>query len=786
MVVNNHPVQADLLSGLLRKAGVEPRAFTGAEAALAALSAGAGTAGNGSSAVPSLIVTELYMPGIDGWRFCRLLRSPEYAAFNKVPILVVSGTFVGDEASRIAADLGAEAFLASPVDAQRFGEQVRAILSGEPVRIPLRVLIVDDNAPLCDLLEVAFADHGYQAETALTIQAAVEAFGKAAYDVAVLDYHLPDGQGDALLDAFRAQRPDCVCLMMTSDTGPDLALEWMKRGAAAYLQKPFRTDYLIELCARARRERALLRVQDLLEARTRELRESEEKYRILLEESPDPIFSFTPEGRYKYLNQAFAKGVGKRVEDIIGKTIWDVFPKEEAEKRFAPLSDVFRTGNGKVIEVRVPRPSGDRYYVTTITPIRDAAGTVVSAICSSKDITERKQAEAEKERLDAQNRQLQKSESLGRMAGAIAHHFNNQLHAVMMNLEMAMQDPLGDEGPVENLAEAMHSARKAAEVSSLMLTYLGQTQCRREPLDLSEICLRSLPMLRAAIPKDVVLETDVRTPGPAIGGNSNQIQQVLTNLATNAWESSGGGRGVVRLAVKTVSAADIAAVNRFPIDSQPRDTAYACLEVADAGCGIPEKDIERLFDPFFSSKFTGRGLGLAVVLGIVRAHSGTITVESKPGRGSVFRVFFPVSPEPVPREPVQLTQAPRTACDRTLLVVEDEPAVRKAVTFALKRYGFTVLTAQDGIEAVEKFRQHRDEIGCVLCDLTMPHMSGWETLTAVRKLAPGIPVILSSGYSEAQAMEGDHSELPQAFFSKPYEFKTLANTISQLLANRAG
>ena len=249
VVVNDGPTQLNLLSGLLRKAGLEPLAFAAAETALADMSARA-------DALPALIVTDLYMPGIDGWRFCRLLRSPEYAAFNKVPILVVSATFAGEEATRIAADLGAEAFLSSPVDGQRFLDQVHATLTGQRVRIPPRVLIVEDSRTQSKIIKQALETHGYQVDTAFTVRAAEEAFGKTAYDVTVLDYHLPDGQGDTLLDEFRAQRPDCVCLMMTNDTGPDLALDWMKRGAAAYLQKPFQTGYLIELCAKACRERS--------------------------------------------------------------------------------------------------------------------------------------------------------------------------------------------------------------------------------------------------------------------------------------------------------------------------------------------------------------------------------------------------------------------------------------------------------------------------------------------------------------------------------------------------
>ena len=188
-------------------------------------------------------------------------------------------------------------------------------------------------------------------------------------------------------------------------------------------------------------------------------------------------------------------------------------------------------------------------------------------------------------------------------------------------------------------------------MSGLMLTYLGQSFDKHEPLDLSETCRRTLPMLQAIMSGDVVLETDLPSPGPVISANANQIQQVLTNLVTNAREAVGESRGAIHLNVKTVSPAEIPAAHRFPLDWQPQDNAYACLEVTDAGCGIEDKDIENLFDPFFSSKFTGRGMGLAVVMGIVRAHGGVVTVESEPGRGSVFRVFLPVSGKEVLRHP---------------------------------------------------------------------------------------------------------------------------------------
>ena len=365
------------------------------------------------------------------------------------------------------------------------------------------------------------------------------------------------------------------------------------------------------------------------------------------------------------------------------------------------------------------------------------------------------------------------------MAGAIAHHFNNQLQAVTGYLELAMDNlPPGNRSHAD-VVQALKASDKASEISSLMLSYLGQTSGNREPLDLSETCRRGLPMLRSAMPKGIVLDTDLPCPGPVVSANANRMQQVLANLIANAWEAFGEGKGTVRLTVKTVSLAEIPSGQRFPVDWQPQESPYACLEVADTGCGIANENFENLFDPFFSSKFTGRGLGLAVVLGIVRAHGGAVTVESEPGRGSVFRVFFPVSAQKAPRQPEKPDEAAEMAGSGTVLLVEDDEMLCVLTEEMLTSLGFTVLAAKDGVEAVEVFRRHRDEIRCVLLDLTMPRMDGWETLAALRALRPDLPVVLVSGYDEARALQGEHPELPQAFLHKPYRMEELKAALSK-------
>jgi PAS domain S-box-containing protein len=791
VVVNDDPTQLKMLSLLVRKAGLEPRPFTDAEAALAEMSASVETADRDLGILPAIVVTDLYMPGIDGWRFCRLLRSPEYAAFNQIPILVVSSTFSGDEAARIAADLCAEAFLPSPVDGKRFVEQVQAILSGKRVRPPLRMLIVEDSQTLAGIIKKAFAAHGYQADTALTVREAAASFARTAYDVAVLDYHLPDGLGDTLLDAFRSQRPDCACLMMTNDTRPELALDWMKRGAAAYLKKPFQTDYLIELCARARSERALLRVQDLIEVRTSELRESEAKQRLLFDNANDAIFIHDAHAQMLAVNPMACERLGYTHSELMSMTINQVDSPEEAQHVQERITRLIEQGH---LTFETVHQCKDGSLVPTEVSARRITWDKQLAVMSiCRNITNRKRAEAEKAQLEAQNRQLQKAESLGRMAGAIAHHFNNQLYAVMGNLEMAMDDqPLGVNSN-ESLVSAMQAARKAADVSRLMLTYLGQSPCNQESIDLSETCRQSQSLLQAATPRGIIINAEFPSSGPVIRADANQIHQILTNLITNAWESISDNLGAIDLTIKTVSHTDIPTSKRFPIDWQPKEIAYTCMEVSDTGSGIANKDIEKIFDPFFTTKFTGRGLGLSVVMGIIKAHGGGVTVESEPGRGSTFRVFLPVSTEKLHCQP-DLPNMPgalqtgktekisKTKGNGAVLLVEDEDMVRNMAKLMLTRLGYTVLEAKDGVEALEIFQRYQNEICCILSDLTMPRMDGWETLSALRKLSPDIPVILSSGYDEAQVMAGEHTEQPNAFLGKPYQLKGLRETISHVLA----
>ncbi len=462
---------------------------------------------------------------------------------------------------------------------------------------------------------------------------------------------------------------------------------------------------------------------------------------------------------------------------------------EDQDRYYLHRKRLFATGAPQVLDLQMRREDGTQFWARLeATTGQDADG--VSEVCRAivSDITASKRLEEERLQFDRELQHAQKAESLARMAGAIAHHFNNQLGVVLGNLELSVRDPALSGA---YLANALQAAGKAADVSGMLLTYLGQSPGNHAPLDLADLCHRSLSLLRAAMPKGVALETDIPATGPAVNGNAHQLVLMVTNLVTNAWEAVGDLGAAVRVTVKTVPASDIPASRRFAVGWKPRDQAYACLEVADTGCGIEDEEIEKIFEPFFTSKFTGRGLGLPVVLGILHAHSGGLVVESRRGRGSgsTFRVYLPISAERVAPPPVAGTladDAEEPVWGGTILLIEDDDSLRWMAATTLTRLGFSVLEARDGLEGVDVFRQQTDTIRLVLCDLTMPHMGGWETLTALRRISPSVPVILTSGYDEAHVMAEENDEQPQAFLAKPYRLEALRRAIGKALRGTRG
>ena len=468
------------------------------------------------------------------------------------------------------------------------------------------------------------------------------------------------------------------------------------------------------------------------------LHESKQKYRTLADHAVDWEYWVGKENEMLYMSPSFERITGYPLGGfaadltLLGRIIHpDDLPLVESHRHHITNQE------NCSLDFRIIRQDGAvRWLGHVCQPVYGNVGQYQGRRASNRDITESKQRDLENVKAEIRHRQLQKAESLGRMAGAIAHDYNNLLGAVMGNLDLAM-DGLDQGLDVKgNLTNCRQAVLRAKELSRLMLTYIGEAPGHYEPLDLSGVCRKSMDMLRHILPKEADLQADLPSPGPTIKADAHHIRQVFTNLVTNAWEATGNDRGSIRLTVATVSAADIPAIHRFPLDWQPEDECYACLEVGDAGCGIAEEAIDFLFDPFFTNKFKGRGLGLPVVLGIVRAHHGAVTVESRLESGSTFRVFLPISAEEVTRSEILADDTLEIRGGGMVLMVDDEMLLRGIARAVLQEMGFEVLEARDGLEAVEMFRQQREAIQFVLCDVIMPHMDGWEIRIGLPLISP--------------------------------------------------
>jgi two-component system, cell cycle sensor histidine kinase and response regulator CckA len=372
-------------------------------------------------------------------------------------------------------------------------------------------------------------------------------------------------------------------------------------------------------------------------------------------------------------------------------------------------------------------------------------------------------------------------ESLGVLAGGIAHDFNNLLMGILGNADLALMD-LSPASPVRQyLKEIEKASRRAAELCRQMLAYSGKGKFIVERLNLSEVVQEMAHMLKMALSPKTILRYHFSPNLPAIQADVTQIRQTIMNLITNASEAIGNGSGVITVTTGAVEC-NQAFLKETYLDDQLPEGLYVYIEVEDTGCGMDEATRNKIFDPFFTTKFTGRGLGLAAALGIIRGHQGAITVHSEPGKGSTFKVLFPaVPPETEHREAAKTSEKSVRPEARTILLVDDDEAVRLVGKRMLERLGFKVLTAADGQEAIDCFRSRADQIQCILLDLTMPRLDGDKCFQELRRVRADIRVVLTSGYNEQEVARRFAGRDLAGFLQKPYTLTGLQEIIKRVL-----
>ncbi len=506
------------------------------------------------------------------------------------------------------------------------------------------------------------------------------------------------------------------------------------------------------------------------------LRESEERYRTFYDTSPDAILITIPDGTILAANPAACRMFQRTEEEIrqIGRNgVMDV----SDEKLVVVLEERKRTGKISA-ELICVRKNGEKFPVELNCSVFKALNGFDRSSIIIRDISDRKMAEAEKAALEKQLQHSQKLESLSMLAGGVAHDFNNILAIIIGNCSLAKLHPEKAEKHIEPIEKA---AERAADLCRQMLAYAGKTTYVLTRFNLRELVEEMVKMLKATTSPNVLIKSNFLNDLPVIKADASQLRQVVMNLVINATEAIGEAQGEIDISLYQ---AEIGPVNvqKDHFGKLIAAGNYICLEVKDNGCGMDEEITYRIFEPFFTTKFTGRGLGMSAVLGIIAAHNGSIQIESGSGRGSCFKIYLPV--------PVNVTAEADSSANvssppwhghGTVLLAEDEDALRLVVRSMLKKLGFDVLEAADGLEALKLYQEQAPAVTMVLTDIGMPVMDGYQLITELKKLNPKLPIIISSGFGDTVISERVENNELAGMISKPYRFDQLKEVLRGVL-----
>jgi two-component system cell cycle sensor histidine kinase/response regulator CckA len=508
----------------------------------------------------------------------------------------------------------------------------------------------------------------------------------------------------------------------------------------------------------------------------------------LLNRFPDPVHVTDRQGNYVLANDAHARLLQQPdPAEFLAKPVRQVGPASLAETLAAGSDNVLLSGKAILGQESTVFLSGDHSLTLELSklPLRDAHGEIDGVLVICRDVTQLKRNEAEQREFARRLQETQKLESLGIIAGGIAHDFNNLLTIILGNANIARLRLPPNSNLHECLSRIEATSLRAADLCKQMLAYSGKGLFVIRRLDVSKLVQETTELLQLSISKKATLQLQLASTLPPVLADATQLQQILMNLVTNASDAIGARDGMIRICSGIVQVERKSLRGFSPATDIP-DGEYVFLEVSDDGCGMPPEVRDKIFDPFFSTKFTGRGLGLAAVLGIVRSHRGAITVQSEVGRGSTFRLLLPPSEGPVDK--VARPLEPNTAWkgQGAILLAEDEEAVRITTADLLRSGGFSVDVAESGRSAIDKFRAAPDRYRAVLLDLTMPNGDGEEAFLEIRRIQPHAMVLVMSGFSPQHVLDRFKGKGLNGFIQKPFQAKDLIGALRKIIETSPG
>jgi PAS domain S-box-containing protein len=665
-----------------------------------------------------------------------------------------------------------------------------------------KILLVDDSPENLTALEAVLESLGQELIKANSGFEALRHCLDHDFAAIILDVKMPEMDGFETASLIRSRRRSqhTPILFLTGFRNEEHLFRGYDLGAVDFLFKPIVSEVLqskVSVFVELSRNSALLRSQaeeirslnlglerkiaertaelvaDITERRRAEeaLKESEQRLRVAMEAANLGLWSIDVKSRKLTVSTRSCEMFGFD-EHFNGdlQALHDVIDSEDQKQVSENLARALSGEAEFDCEFRVANPDARlRWVACRGSLLQDTNEISPRLVGVSQDVTERKTAE------DIV-RHKHKLESLGILAGGIAHDFNNLLTGVLGNASIVLDDESLTTESRECIESVVLAAENAAQLTRQMLAYSGRGRFIVEPVHLSNRIRELQPLLVAAIPKNVVLDLDLKGELPHVDMDTAQLHQLILNLVLNAAEAVGPEQGCVKVSTRLQTVTD--EMLRFsPVGREIAVGEYVTLVVTDNGHGMDEKTLSKIFDPFFTTKFTGRGLGLAAVMGIVRGHKGAIDIESQPGKGTTFTVYFPPSTRTIERPAV--TKAPLKQSNGVVLVVDDEDIVRNTARMALERSGFTVVVAKNGLECVELVANSRNKFEVVLLDMAMPVMSGEQAFKKLIELRPGTPVVATSGYDETETVARFGDGLA-GFLQKPYTAGQLITKIQAL------